>query len=391
VLVAALTLVAGVACDGSGSSAPSPRPRRDLPAFEQLAQPRDRHNADFAVAGGDVLATGGYSFTTEFDRVVDGARLHRAGTRGWVKSDPPFSGPLSKGGAVWTGRRLIVASQMCPGRHRQDPTGDSQIVCRGNFEAAALDPASSKWQKLEPPPRRSTDLGVDIQTRGAGWTGRHAVFTFGEFFSGRVHAALFDPVNDTWQTLESVVTVEPAIEQNAPGPTVCVGQGSILRLTLTERGTPVPGWRLVTEVWSVRERRWERLAQELDFDTPEGAPFHPRFSCESETEALVVSLSREGGGTTLHRFGGADVGWQQLPALPSASPGAALLQSGDEVAVWPETYADSRYYLLEPGGTGWRTVPKPEDGYRMDVSGTHIAIGDERVIYVVDPFAYARE
>jgi hypothetical protein len=36
-------------------------------------------------------------------------------------------------------------------------------------------------------------------------------------------------------------------------------------------------------------------------------------------------------------------------------------------------------------------VLKPEDGSRMDVSGTHIAISDERVMYVVDPFAYARE
>jgi hypothetical protein len=296
---------------------------------------------------------------------------------------------LSQGGAVWTGRRLIVVGQTCPGRHPQDSTGDSQIRCAGDVEAGEFDPATNEWRRLDPPPRRATEgLAFNIRTRGAGWTGRHAVFTFGDS-SATVLIALFDPIAGTWQTLPGEVPPDPLLERGAPGPTVCVAGESVLRMTFRTRISPSFGWRLVTEHWDRHEERWVRLAPELDFEVPEGIPFGPRFACESETEALVVSWSPEDGGTVLHRFGGVAVGWQQLPSLPSASPGAALFRSGQDVAVWPETYADSRYYLLDPRTSEWRTVDKPGDGYRRDVSGPRVVIADREEVLVVDPIAYA--
>jgi hypothetical protein len=382
--------LAGSACDDGDDS--STTPRRSPAPFERIPVPRDRHNPEYALAGNDVLVTGGYGFDDEASWVVEGARLHRGGGRGWERSDPPFSGPLSMGGAVWTGRRLIVVGQTCPGRYPRDIEGDDQIVCRGDVEAAALDPATNRWQRLDAPPRQATaELGVDIRTRGAGWTGRHGVFTFGDF-SATVNIALYDPSAGRWEPVRSDgAPFDPQLPHDAPGPTVCVGNGSVLRMTFTTRNTPSFGWRLVTEAWNRRAKRWERLPTELDLDVPDDLPFNPRFSCENQTEALVVSVPSGGGGTAVHRFGGPDVGWQQLPLLPSVSGGAGLVRSEEGIAVWPDTYAHGQYYLLDPAASEWRWVRKPDDGYRWDVGGTRLVVGDDQALFVVDAFAHARK
>jgi hypothetical protein len=211
------------------------------------------------------------------------------------------------------------------------------------------------------------------------------VFTFSDLG----HVALFDPVADSWTVVPGTVGVLGYAE----GPTVCVAGRAVVRTTAVTNATQPSTWQVTIERLDVQAGRWVPLEAEILLEVPAQTPFGtPDVDCESAGEAFVISLATRTAGPGLFRFDAGAREWQQLPSIPAAYERAALLKVGETVALWPDKVSDDDYSLLEPRSRQWRRVRKPPTSNgRQRVAGRWLLISDSREVFMIDPFAYARD
>jgi hypothetical protein len=385
-LAVLVVAVGGVGCD-DGESA---QPRRSWRTFERLPPWRGDQTFDyFSLAGDTVLAHGGATYDGGVETVNRGAPTFRVGDKRWKRSRPPFSGPLFWPGAVWTGSRLVVTGEPCPGRFRTSSEDTSTISCDAALEAATFDPAQEEWARVAAPEAVDRAMSSNVVMRDIGSSDGRVVFWFLANSDGPELAAEFDPARDHWTVLGGPTE----------GATICRSGEAVLKVRLVEGPyppNPAPGYpapvrsfTAVTERWQRGTERW-REVDRVSFTTDWSGD--SRTQCEG-SETVIATWGPPQ--TTLRWFDAGAGGWD-VQTMPGRFVNYFMARIGGARVVWPSDGEDT-YFLLPKGSREWQVVPKPSSDWLItDSSPDRLLletweIGTGPRLAVFDPVAWARE
>jgi hypothetical protein len=391
IVATALALaIVGVGCD-DGDESSSGEPARSWRTFERLPPlPAHKSLDELALMDDSALSYGGVTYRSGVETVNRRAEIFRLGDRRWTRTQLPLRDPLYVPGAVWTGTRLVVVGQPCPGRFRTSSEDTSTIDCDPPLAAATFDPGANEWRRVAGPHDVSRALPGTTHTQAMGWTGRHALFWFRTNDTSGGLAALYDPEQDDWTTLPG----------STEGQTICISGRSVLNVRLVSEPHPTPGvvgtpttprtWTVVTDRYELQREQWREI--DRSSFTTSWEDFESYTECRG-TEALIITRAHVGRTLPVRWFDARARVWEALPDLPRPLSFALAVRSGDTRAVWADDSSEN-YYVLEDGAAAWQLVSRPPGQWlTAEVSGDHLVIRsyDARpVIAVLDPIAWAR-
>jgi hypothetical protein len=345
------------ACTGSGAdesvSTTTTQPSVDpLPAFRKLPRPPTLQvrNRRYAIAGGHLVALGGYLWSRRESRPAGNEAIYSMRTNRWRKLDVPWKDPLDGASAVWTGRELIVVGTPCGEAYGNE---DTDPYCRDRKTVAfSYRPDTDEWERLAPPPRPSARINRPLAVTGVGWTGKEAVFR-ASFGWGLEHW-VYDRRSDEWKSPGPASSL--GIEDS-----VCVAGG---RRLVVRKHPPPPGVDIAEIV------------------------------CEGDAIVAYPSMQLVTPTDGVLRLDPATGQWRELPPIPLAFIRASVAHRDGTTVLWP-IERDRHYWLLPDGASTWIPVEKPtaidvtveSDGRFALVQGGEV--DDE--LSLVDLLGYARE